>query len=186
MRIETAKILTAFIGNRSSLISDFEQWIYSNSSLEEELGSEIYTDLITLNFKDTSIRDRVKELVDPIIDYADLHKNEILTIVEGLIFQIIKPLKGIRQLYSLAEKGYIFLGEIDVIGNFGEQGKSIMHLIDNKMNNELQWDILLKNEPNFINDLTQLKVKLETNRIALTGKKEVVKYCGEQFKYEEN
>jgi len=186
MKIETAKILIAFIENRSSLISDFEQWVYSNSSLEEELGSEIYTDLISLNFKDNSIRVRVKELVDPIIDYADIHKDEILTIVEELIFQIIKPSKGISQLYTLAEKGYIFLGAIDVIGNFGEQGKSIVHSIDNEMDKESEWDILLKIEPNFINDLTQLKEKLETNRIVLTGEKEVVKYYGEQFKYEEN
>lgn len=186
MRIETVKILTAFIENSSSLISNFEQWVYSNSSLEEELGSDIYTDLISLNFKDGSIRVRVKELVEPILDYAEIHKNEILTIVKELIFQTIKPLKGIRQLYTLAEKGYVFLGAIDVIGNFGEQGNSIVHSIDNEMNMKLQWDILLKIEPSFINDLTQLKEKLETNRIVVTGKKEVVKNYGGQFKYEEN
>lgn len=186
MRIETAKILTDFIENKSSSISDFEQWVYSNASLEDELGADVYTDLISLNFKDGSIRVRIKELVDPILDYAYIHKNEILTIVEELILKATEPLSGIGKLYRLAEKGYIFLGSIDVIGNFGEQGKSIVHSIDNEMDKDSQWNRLIEIEPNFINDITELKEKLETNRIVLTGEKEVVNYYGEQFKYEEN
>lgn len=102
MKKETAKILTTFFENRNSSISDFENWVYSNSSLEDDLGSGVFTDLISLNFNDLSIRVKVKELVDPIIDYADLHKNEILTVIEELISKSIEPLNGIKKLYALA------------------------------------------------------------------------------------
>lgn len=186
MKKETAKILTTFFENRNSSISDFENWVYSNSSLEDDLGSGVFTDLISLNFNDLSIRVKVKELVDPIIDYADLHKNEILTVIEELISKSIEPLNGIKKLYALAEKGYVFLGSIDVIGNFGEQGKSIVHSIDKEMDKESQWNKILIIEPNLLHELTQLKEKIETNKIVLTGEKEVLKYYGEQFKYIEN
>ena len=186
MKIETAKILITFIENRSSSISDFENWVYSNSSLENELGSDVFAELISLNFNDASIRVKVKELVGPILDYADLHKNEILTVIEKLISKSVEPLNGIKKLYALAEKGYVFLGSIDVIGNFGEQGKSIIHSIDKEIDKESQWNKMLVIEPNFMNELTQLKEKIKTNKIVLTGKKEVLKYYGEQFKYIEN
>ncbi|MEZ5045141.1 MAG: hypothetical protein R2828_34925 [Saprospiraceae bacterium] len=186
MKIETAKILSTFLENRSSSISDFENWVYSNSSLEDELGSDIFAELISLNFNDGSIRVKVKELVDPIIDYADLHKNEILTVIEELISKSAEPLNGIKKLYVLVEKGYVFLGSIDVIGNFGEQWKSIVHPIDKEMDKESQWNKMLIIEPNLLHELTQLKEKIETNKIVLTGKKEVMKHYGEQFKYIEN
>lgn len=54
------------------------------------------------------------------------------------------------------------------------------------MDKESQWNKILIIEPNLLHELTQLKEKIETNKIVLTGEKEVLKYYGEQFKYIEN
>lgn len=185
MRIETAKLLTSFIENKDCSISEFEQWVYTNSELEKELGTDNYTDLISLNFNDDSIRLNVKEIVDPILNYAELHKTEILELIQELIIKSRKPLDGIRQLNKWAEKGYLFLGSIESIGNFGEQGKSIVYSLNDEMDKESQWNKLQKVDSYFINDLTMIKEKIETNRIIFTGEREVIKYYGEQFKYEE-
>ena len=185
MRIETAKLLTSFIENKDCSISEFEQWVYTNSELEKELGTDNYTDLISLNFNDDSIRLNVKEIVDPILNYAELHKTEILELIQELIIKSRKPLDGIRQLNKWAEKGYLFRGSIEWIGNFGEQGKWIVYSLSDEMDKESQWNKLQKVDSYFINDLTMIKEKIETNRIIFTGEREVIKYYGEQFKYEE-
>lgn len=185
MQIETAKIFTSFFENRTSSVSEFEQWVYSNSDLEKDLGTDIYTDLISLNYNDKSIRVYVKKLIDPVVDYANLHKNEILKLVQELMSKSIAPLSGIRELYSWTDKGYRFLGYIDAVGNFGEQGKSIVHWLDDNMEKEHQWTKMLERHSTFINELVLLKEKIENNQIILTGEKTVVKYYGEQFKYVE-
>jgi hypothetical protein len=183
MKIETSRILSDFFENKGSSTSAFEQWVYSNPDLETEIGEDIYSELISLDFKDNSIRIQVKELVDPIIDYAQLHHNEITRILDKLISQTSKPLDEIRKLFQWVEKGYTFLASVDIIGNFGEQGKSVVHSINNEMSNETQWNKLIEIDSNFINELRSIKERIENKEIVLTGEKEDVKFYGEQFKY---
>jgi hypothetical protein len=183
MKIETSRILSDFFENKDSSASEFEQWVYSNSELETEIGEHIYSELISLDFKDNSIRIQVKELVDSIIDYAQLHRNEIMAILDKLISQKSNPLDEIRKLFQWAEKGYTFLASTDIIGNFGEQGKSVVHSINNEMSNETQWNKLIEIDSNFINELRSLKERIENNQIVFTGEKEDIKFYGEQFKY---
>jgi len=185
MRLETTKILSSFFEDKNKSISEFEEWLYTNPQLENELGDDIYTDLISLDFNDNSIRTYVKELVDPILDYAQLHRKEILETLGGLINKSSKPLEGIKDLFNWAEKGYMFLATNETIANLGEQGKSIVHSIDNDMDKETQWNKLLMNDVNFIDEMILIKEKIERNSIIFTGKKESGNLFGDQFNYTE-
>lgn len=185
MKLETAEILSRFVDKENSSVPGFEQWVYSNPGLESDLGPGVYSELIALDFSDKSIRVNVKRIVDPILAYADLHKLQLLSLIDGLVSKSIAPLKGIRDLNVWANKGYLFLGSIELVGNFGEQGKSIVHLIDESMNDNTQWNKTIEADPNFLDELASIKDKIESGRIVLTGEKEELKYYGEQFKYEE-
>lgn len=185
MKIETAKILSEFICDKLQSC-EFEQWVYSNSELEFELNEEIYSELISLNFNNKSIRITVKNLVEPFINYGILHKNLVIELIEKMTTKSIDPIKGIAELYSWANKGYHFVGSIELIGNYGEQGKSIIYSIDEIMTIESKWNKIIEVEPNFMGDLLSLRDKLKYGKIILTGEKEVIQFYGEQFKYEEN
>jgi len=87
-------------------------------------------------------------------------------------------------LYDWMEKGYNFIGEIAAVGNYGEQGKSIIHVIEKEMSNEEKWQVLKKIEPDFLSDLIGLKTKIEMGSILLTGEIDIHPFFGKQFKYQ--
>jgi len=65
MKLATAKVLSAYIEGKM-LPADFEEWVYTNQALEKELTSQVYLELISLNFKDRSIRQKIESLIEVI------------------------------------------------------------------------------------------------------------------------
>ncbi len=55
------KILHFLIRNES--IGDFESWLYNASELEIRLGSELYNELIGINFKDKFALNKLRKLI---------------------------------------------------------------------------------------------------------------------------
>ena len=184
MDLDISKILSDYLDGKIKN-SDFETWVYSDKSLESFLGADIYNELISLTFEDKSIKIKVQELVDSKIDYQHLHKQEIIELIDNTISRKLPLQKSLTSFYDWAMSGYYFLGRINVIGNFGEQGKSIVHIIDDSMTENEQLAKLLKEEPDFLTDIKLIKTKLMTGEITLTGEKEANKYLGTQFKFRE-
>lgn len=92
-------------------------------------------------------------------------------------------LDGISELYEWADKGYAFLGRINSVGNFGEQGKSVILIVDKDLSNEEKWNVILRDDPHFLTDLKTIRMKIEQNEILITGEIETVKFLGRQYKY---
>ncbi|WP_282055404.1 hypothetical protein [Maribacter luteus] len=184
MKIETTKILSSFIFKHIDS-KEFEEWIYSNENLEDELGNELYLELVSINFKDKDAYSKVIDLLEDRINLGSLHKSEIIELINQIDKKTIHPLKGISKLHRLAELGYLFLGRIDLIGNFGEQGKSLVHILDASMDKESQWSKLNQIDSNFIVDLKVIKNKLENGSIKLTGESETYQFIGKQYKFKE-
>jgi hypothetical protein len=55
------RILNFLIGNDS--VADFESWLYNESDLEIRLGSELYNELIGLNFNDKFVLNNLSKLI---------------------------------------------------------------------------------------------------------------------------
>ncbi|WP_340154112.1 hypothetical protein [uncultured Marivirga sp.] len=182
MQLEISKIIADFIENRISA-KEFESWVYSNQHLEDELGMELYTELISINFKDSSARIAVKKLLDSEIDYRTLHRTQLIQLIEEIEFKKKDLLDGISELYEWADKGYAFLGRINSVGNFGEQGKSVVLIVDKELSNEEKWNVILRDDPHFLTDLKTIRLKIEQNEILITGEIETVKFLGRQYKY---
>lgn len=182
--IDCSKIIVDFIQGDIS-VHEFEQWIYSNEELEENLSNEKYSELISLNFADKGIRYSVDALLDDLIDYGSLHKEQILKILEDWINHTQNPIDILTKLYNFAEQGYYFLSENDLIGNFGEQGKSVIHIMDRTLSEQEQRKIIEGSYGGFTNFINQIKSKLKEGKIVLTGKKKKVEFYGTIYLYVE-
>jgi hypothetical protein len=184
MKTTITKILSEYIDGQI-LPKDFENWIVENNSELKTLDKGIYTLLTQSDLKEYSTRLEVEKLVDEKIDYAQIHTSGIIELINQFENKEIEVLDGMHKLYKWAELGYMFLAKIDMIGNFGEQGKSLVHVIDKTMDKKTQWDKLTEIDPNFIDKLLSVKEKLEIGFIVLTGQKQKFEYVGNQYKYRE-
>jgi hypothetical protein len=184
MKNTIAKILSEYIDGQI-LPNDFEKWIGENNSELKDLDKEMYKSLTQSNLNEYSTRLEIEKLVDEKIDYAQIHTSGIINLINQFENREIEVLAGMHKLYKWAELGYMFLAKIDLIGNFGEQGKSLVHLIDETMDKKTQWEKLTDMDPSFIDKLLSIKEKLEIGFIVLTGQKQKFDYVGNQYKYRE-
>ncbi|RJE75242.1 hypothetical protein [Reichenbachiella sp. MSK19-1] len=184
MNLEVSKILSNYI-NKKLRADEFENWVYSFENLEIELGVELYTELISLDFKDKSNRIDVQRIFENKINYSDFHKGELLQLISKVCKRELPFKESIIQLYEWMNMGYLFLSKIDALANFNEQGKSIIHSIENTMTEEQKWETLLNREPNFFSELENIKTKIESGAITITGEYDNTDYYGKQFKFKE-
>jgi hypothetical protein len=161
-------------------VNDLEKWIYSNGNLENELPGELYSDLISLNYADKDIKNKIALTIDEHINYSSVHKKRIIDLIDLLISKEGDIEKLLYEIYSLAELGYYFLGRVGVIGNLGEQGKSILTSIPSHLTEQEKWDKFLLSEPTFLNDLKQIKNKLVNQEIRITGQ-HGIGYYGQRY-----
>ena len=165
-------------------VNDLEKWIYSNGQLENELPGDIYSDLITLNYSDKDIKNKIAQTIEAHIDYSSVHKKRIIDLIDLLLNKQGDIEKVLKEIYSLAELGYHFLGRVDAIGNLGEQGKSIF-LIISTLSEKEKWDKLLSAEPTFFNDIRAIKRKLLNGDIEITGQYDNSFYGQRYFRFNE-
>lgn len=184
MKLGTSKRFIEFIEKRIESF-DFESWLYESSYLEEELGSELYIEIVSINFKNKSARAEFAKIIDSHIDYSLLHTHLLKSLIDKILSGAMDLLEGLGELYyKWLGKGYDFLAEIDIIGNFGEQGKSIVHIMDKTMTNQEKWNTLDRSNPNFKSELKNIGNKIQNGQIILNGESEMNKFLGRQFKYE--
>jgi len=184
MDIELSQKFENFIRGKTK-IEDFESWVYTNEQLENQLSPEVYTELISLNFHEPSARLEVTKLVKDEIDYGRLHTASLIALLDKLIQREGEVVDLLYQVYDFMNLGYNFLGRLNIFGNFGEQGKSVVLLIDETMDEQTKWDKIVYHEPDLVRELIILRDKISTGRIFLTGESYSNKYLGEQFEFVE-
>lgn len=189
MKTSTSISFLDFLEKKTE-IQVFEKWIYESESLEEELPTETYTELISLDFNDKSIRNTVTELIYPLLDLGNAHKQQLVELISEILNKTLDPIEGISKLHYdwLDGKGYLFLCKNITIANFGEQGKSILSRNDYKdeLSIEEKWQIIKLEDPSFIDEVKNIKKELEEGKIKLTGKFKDIRFYGRKFEYEEN
>jgi hypothetical protein len=183
LSIESSLTFDEYLQDKRT-VSDLEKWIYSNGQLEIELPGDIYSDLISLNYSDKDIKNKITQTIESSIDYSSVHKKRIIDLIDLLLNRKGNVEKLLHEIYSLAGLGYHFLGRIDVIGNLGEQGKSIIHIIS-KLTEQEKWDKLFSIEPTFLNDIREMKNKLLNGDIEITGQFETGLYGQRYFIFTE-
>lgn len=103
--------------NKEISINDFEKWIYENPSLESEIGTDFYTDLISYNFKSHDLIPYISRLVEKCFDWMDYEKwrtIRLLSKIKDCEIEIVLASRKLRELYLEQEdkigKPFISIG----------------------------------------------------------------------------
>jgi len=88
----------------------------------------------------------------------------------------------LSDLYQYIEKGYYFLAESPILGNFNEMGKSFLITAKNKDKNIL-WDLINKEDKFFYSTIKEMISRIENQSIILSGKKKTGHYGQSLFEY---
>lgn len=170
MDTNSKKIIADFI-NAKLAPKDFEAFLYAAIDIEAQLGSDIYLELISINYNSKHCRVEVENLMRPMLNYGEIHKSEILDCIDALLSGETKILDGLSELDYWAWMGYTFLATPEIVANYSDQGKSFIHMIDGT---DSEQEILRKVEryqPDFWEFLRGIKAQLLDDRIILTGQK---------------
>ena len=152
MLINSALPLYKFVYKNYSVIN-FEDWLYNNSELEDQIGSQAYLELISINFKSKHSRHELEKVIEENNLISKLHSTIILNTLESLKLKIVNPREGFFELDFWTDKGYTFLCNIEAMINFGEQGKSILYVFQEEDSISETWDKIMSHSPNTINDI---------------------------------
>ena len=118
--------LYEFITEPVTPLRDFESWVYKTPQLEAILGEANYLKLISINYSDKAARQQVVQIVDEAVNYASIHRQEILATIRLLINKECSVMADIQKLHRYTSIGYLFIGEVDLIAEFNDQGRSIL------------------------------------------------------------
>ncbi|MEZ4986335.1 MAG: hypothetical protein R2795_15070 [Saprospiraceae bacterium] len=163
--------------------NEFEDWLYSYPLLEEQLGVDLYLDLISIDFTVQSSKKQVKDLFGSQINYAAIHQEQILNTIGRLKAREGSPLELIAVLYKYAEMGYFFLADNDLVANFGEMGKSISSAL-HKLDEKQQWERIQTLHKSFLFWIAEIEQDIKQERIRFTGKSNIGFYGQEYFIWE--
>ncbi len=147
---------------------EFETYLYTSQSLEKELGGNLYSDIMTINYNGKDCRKELNEKIQSIFDYTEIHKTQIIEVIDAILSKQ-SIIAGLEKLHSWAWKGYSFLGHVDVIGNFGEQGKSIILRIEGEDTEEEIFEKVKLYQPDLEECLLDIKIRMQKGQIVLTG-----------------
>ncbi len=90
-------------------INEFEQWVYSDKTLESFLSSNEYLDLISLDYKQLSSLYEAEKILRPYIDIGKYYDWYLRGILQKIIERPIDAHKYIEQCYDMYCDGYWFL-----------------------------------------------------------------------------
>ena len=163
---------------------EFEAWLYSDSSLENQLGTDLYIELISIDYSKSESKYVIQKLTDGQIDFASIHRLEILDILKSMLVKKGDASDLISKLYHYADIGYYFLAQNDLIANYGEQGKSVLISFD-KAEVVDYWDIIKKQDSSFDLWLQELIFKIENDKIEFLNERHIGDYGQISYIYKE-
>ncbi len=184
MNTNTRQLLLDYLDSKLSS-SDFETYLYSTQSLESELGQETYLELISINYKHKDCRSAVSKLINPFLNYGEIHKSMIINTIDDILSKKVNIHNGLRELNGWCWKGYTFLGKIEIIANIGEAGRSVIHILDDSDTEDEIRKKIERYEPGLIPFLENIKTRLLDETIVLTGRKVQHHQLGTLFEFEQ-
>jgi hypothetical protein len=153
----------------SKTVLDFEQWLYSNKSLEAILTHQDYLDLISYGYKGDRVKYGLYKLLVKHIDLAEYEKWK-------LVNQLRKALNRDKDLpyllitfYNLYCKGYHFLDNIGLGYGLVVEVPSNANSWD-ELSSEQQESLLDSFYPDIEFEIKKVIEWLETGKVVLIGK----------------
>ena len=96
-------------------ILNFEQWVYANKELQQELDEEIYFELISLNYKDKYAYNNLEKIILKYVNFGNFEIKKITHFLKSIINKSSDCANSIEMTYYLYYSGYIFLRRLGLI-----------------------------------------------------------------------
>jgi hypothetical protein len=93
-------------------IRDFENWVYNSKWLENELTSDEYTELISLNYNNPSAKYEVGKILNKRIAEGKLETVKMINLLNSIIERDGKEGESLIQMYDHYCNGYNFLVDL--------------------------------------------------------------------------
>lgn len=157
--------------NRELTLSEFEQWVYSENSLEKLIPADDYLELISLGYKTPSDLYEAEKILFNLVDEGKYYEWSLRRILEKIINKSNDSAIYIEECYNLYCEGYNFLNDLGL-----GYGLCIVSP-PNKYSSE-NWEQLKKKEQeNLVNNLypdvadeaKKVLNWLDHNKIKITG-----------------
>ena len=100
--------------NRDFSLSEFEQWVYSNSELETILEAQEYLELISLNYKTPSSLYEAEKILKKYINIGKYHTWRVTEVLKKIIDRPSDVHKYIEECYELYCEGFGFLQNLGI------------------------------------------------------------------------
>ncbi len=152
-------------------INEFEQWVYSEKSLEDLLNSEEYLSLISLSYKQPSSLYEAEKILKRYIDVGKYYDWYLRRVLQKIIEHQNDVHKYIEQCYDMYCDGYSFLDNLGL-------GYGLAITVPPFNYNAGTWDKLELSEqkklvegfyPDVVNEVEKVIRWLDTKKIILTG-----------------
>lgn len=130
--IESSKIEFYKFLNRELTLSDFEEFVYSENSLEQELDNDFYLELIGFNFKDKNAREQLEDLIfDRFLTEAEFETWRLQRLLNKFIETEVDIDKKLDNFYSMYCSTYDRQGEfVNGYRFLGHLGLNYFHWMD--------------------------------------------------------
>jgi hypothetical protein len=99
--------IDTLVGDKTIL--EFEQWLYTDKTLESVLNDEDYLDLISFGYKAPNTKYELFKLLEKHIDLGEHEKRKIKMLLEKVLNRDKELPEVLITFYDLYCDGYIFL-----------------------------------------------------------------------------
>lgn len=89
-------------------VSEFEEWLYNTTEIEDLYGNDFYFNLLDLNYRSKHIKVDLKKLIEMKIPFGEFEQMRIISLLENIIDEkdLVEILEHIYNDYC---RGYSFL-----------------------------------------------------------------------------
>ena len=162
-------------------ITEFEQWVYNSSELENELSEDDHLELISFNYKKNGAKYELINLLERFVNLGEYETQKIRGMLSEALERNEHLPKILSEFYDLYCRGYGFLSDIGL--GFGLSIECPPHNYDStweQLSKEEQDKILSSFYPELDERLTEAIHWLDSGKVILTGEREL----GNEYYYD--
>lgn len=139
-------------------VSAFEQWLYENiGMLEEILSEELFFELMAFNYKANFAHKEFFKAFDYLMDWGEYEIWNLKQLLASIINKDDDFYKSLKKIYELSNKGYAFLSEL-ALGHY-------LGLIDEFLYDKLEWEELSSEKQQALIEKYHPKVKVAAQKV---------------------
>jgi hypothetical protein len=154
-------------------VTEFEQWVYSEESLERILSLEDYHELISYGYKgEPVIRYGLYRMLEKMIDLAAFEKYRLLRMMRRALLRDERFPYILREIYDLYCRGYSFLDNIGLVYGLSIEAPQYADSWEELTEDEKQ-KMLANIGPGLDDEVKKVIYWLESGLVVPTGKRDV-------------